>query len=43
MRVHLVLITSDEKTIIDNVGLHLNPSLRRVLIEVLSGAQRNSC
>jgi hypothetical protein len=27
MRVHLVLITSDEKTIIDDVRLHLNPSL----------------
>ena len=29
-RVHLVLIASDERTIIDNVGLHLNPSTARI-------------
>jgi metacaspase-1 len=30
MRVHLVIITSDEKIIVDNVRLHLNSSLQRV-------------
>jgi hypothetical protein len=44
MRVHLVLITSDEKTIIDNVRLHLNPSLLRVFTDdMFSGSQSHSC
>jgi hypothetical protein len=35
MCVYLVLITSDEKTIINNVGLHLNPSLRLTFFQEL--------
>jgi len=39
----LVLITSDEKTIIDNVRSHINLSRWRVFTDVFSGAQKHSC
>ena len=34
MCVHLVIITSDEKHIIDNVRSHLNPPLQRVFTDI---------
>ena len=43
MRVYLVIITSDEKIIVDDVRLHLNPSLQRVFTGMLTGPQNNSC
>jgi hypothetical protein len=43
MRVYLVIITSDEKIIVDDVRLHLNPSLQRVFTDMLTGPQNNSC
>ena len=43
IRVHLVLITSDEKNIVDKVRLDLNPCLLCAFIDIFSGSQSHPC
>jgi hypothetical protein len=38
MRTHLVLVTSDEEVIVDNVGLHSRLSQRRLSADKITGA-----
>ena len=40
MRARLVIITSDEKTIFDDVRLHSNPTLRRVSTDTFSRSSK---
>ena len=43
MCARLVIITSDEEHIVDDVRLHPSPCLWRVFTDKFPGAQRNSC